>query len=126
MTDKEILDLLRYGERLTLECKKAEGGIPNSLWETYSSFANTSGGVILLGVEEHIKETEPEKKYSFFNLNNPEKMIKGFWDTINSKKVSANLLLDENVGICRINECNIIWIEVPQLKRTNYSCDSIS
>lgn len=25
MTDKEILDLLRYGERLTLECKKAEG-----------------------------------------------------------------------------------------------------
>lgn len=56
MTDKEILDILRYGERLTLECKKAEGGIPNSLWETYSSFANTSGGVILLGVEEHIKE----------------------------------------------------------------------
>ncbi len=44
MTDKQILDLLKYGERITLECKKAEGGIPNSLWETYSSFANTSGG----------------------------------------------------------------------------------
>ena len=45
MTDKQILDLLKYGERITLECKKAEGGIPNSLWETYSSFANTSRGV---------------------------------------------------------------------------------
>ncbi len=114
MTDIEILDLLRYGERLTLECKKAEGGIPNSLWETYSSFANTSGGVILLGVEEHLKETELEKRFSFCNLNNPGKMIKSFWDTINSKKVSANLLMDENIGICRINDCNIIWIEVPQ------------
>ncbi len=37
MTSNEILDLLKYGERLTLECKKAEGGIPNALWETYSS-----------------------------------------------------------------------------------------
>ena len=114
MTGKEILDLLRYGERITLECKRAEGGIPNALWETYSSFANTNGGVILLGVEEHLKETEPEKRYTFCNLRNPEKMIKSFWDTINSKKVSANLLLDENVGICQINECNVIWIEVPQ------------
>ncbi len=114
MTDKQILDLLKYGERITLECKKAEGGIPNSLWETYSSFANTSGGVILLGVEEHLKETELEKRYTFCNLSNPQKMIKSFWDTINSKKVSANLLLDDNVGVCRINGCNVIWIEVPQ------------
>ncbi|MDO4344235.1 MAG: putative DNA binding domain-containing protein [Eubacteriales bacterium] len=114
MTSNEILDLLKYGERLTLECKKAEGGLPNALWETYSSFANTSGGVILLGVEEHLKETELEKRFTFCNLSNPEKMIKSFWDTVNSKKVSANLLLDENVGICQIAGCNIIWIEVPQ------------
>ena len=65
MTSNEILDLLKYGERLTLECKKAEGGIPNAIWETYSSFANSSGGVILLGIEEHLKETELEKKIYF-------------------------------------------------------------
>ncbi len=68
----------------------------------------------MLGIEEHLKETELEKRYTFCNLSNPKKMIKSFWDTINSKKVSANLLLDDNVGVCRINGCNVIWIEVPQ------------
>lgn len=114
MTSNEILDLLKYGERLTLECKKAEGGIPNALWETYSSFANTSGGVILLGVEEHLKETDLKKRFTFCNLSNPAKMIKNFWDIVNSKKVSTNLLLDDNVGACQIDGCNIIWIIVPQ------------
>ena len=114
MTSNMILDLIRYGERITLECKKAEGGLPNSVWETYSSFANTNGGVILLGVEENLKETDVEKRFTFCNLTAPQKMIKDFWDTINSKKVSANILLDAQVGICNVRGYNIIWIEVPQ------------
>ena len=36
------------GERVTLECKKATKGVPTSLWDTYSAFANTYGGIILL------------------------------------------------------------------------------
>ena len=38
-------------EKYYIELKKAQE-LPNSFWESYSSFSNTSGGWIILGVEE--------------------------------------------------------------------------
>ena len=58
-----ILELLKYGERINLECKKGDSTLPNSVWETYSAFANTIGGTILLGVEEHLKEIDIAVKF---------------------------------------------------------------
>lgn len=44
--------LLRSQEAVDLEFKTARFGFPNSVWETYSSFANTDGGTIVLGIKE--------------------------------------------------------------------------
>ena len=112
MTVNEILEELKYGEHIHLECKKAESTLPNSVWETYSSFANTDGGLILFGVEEHIKEVDFNKRFSFVSIKNPDQRIKDFWNTINSDKVSSNILVDANVGCCEIYGATIIWIKI--------------
>lgn len=119
VTPESLPDLLQYGERLTLECKKAEGTIPRSVWETYSSFANTFGGTILLGVDEDTKEKNLKKRFTISNIENPQARLKEFWDTVNNtEKVNVNILRDADVGTCVIEGKTIIWIEVPQADYT--------
>lgn len=48
----DLKNFYKYKEDNSLEVKKADGGLPITLWETYSSFANSNGGVIILGVGE--------------------------------------------------------------------------
>lgn len=46
---KSILD---SHERANLEVKLCKGGLAKSIWSTYSSFANSFGGTIVLGIQE--------------------------------------------------------------------------
>ncbi len=118
-TAEQIFDLLKFGEHLTLECKKAEHGIPNSVWETYSAFANTNGGVILLGVEEINKENDLDKRFVIASIDDHQSRLNDFWNLIhNPSKVNVNILQDSNVGTCVIDGKTIIWIEVPQADYT--------
>ena len=105
--------LEQYRENNRIEAKKALGGLPHSIWETYSAFANTLGGVILLGVEEY-----EDKTLHTVDLPEPEKLIKEFWDTVNNpNKVSVNILTDKHVRIEEANGDHIIMIEIPRAQR---------
>lgn len=114
--DKTYIDeLLKYGEHIALECKKAEGGVPKSIWETYSAFANTNGGTIILGVEEDLQADNWDDRFSVLGVHNPENIVKDFWNTINSDKVNACILKDENVQIVEYDkQINVVVIQVPQ------------
>ena len=74
----DLHQLSHFKESNRLEAKLAQGGIPHSIWETYSAFANTEGGVILLGVEETINHNLIAR-----GVNDSHKLICDFWNIIN-------------------------------------------
>ena len=47
-----VEELMEKKESAEIEFKSAAGGFPKAFWETYSSFANTNGGTIVLGIKE--------------------------------------------------------------------------
>lgn len=106
----DLQNLAKYRENNRLEAKKATGGLPESLWETYSAFANTLGGVILLGVAER-----EDKSLMALDLPDPELLVEEFWARLcDGKTVSANILSPENVRIQLAGGKRIIVIEVPE------------
>ena len=110
----DLNHLEQYRENNRIEAKKALGGLPHSVWETYSAFANTLGGIILLGVEEH-----QDKSLHAVDLPDPEKLVKEFWDMINNpNKASVNILSTKDVTIETVNGDHIIVIAVPRADRT--------
>lgn len=103
-------ELARYRENGYVEAKEALGGLPESLWETYSAFANAEGGVILLGVGEN-----PDHSFRILELLDPEELLEEFWAIVrNPEYVSVNLLKEEDVQILREEGKCIISIFVPE------------
>ena len=104
----------QYRENNRIEAKKALGGLPKSIWETYSAFANTHGGIILLGVEELA-----DKSFRTVDLPDPEKLIKEFWDIANNpNKTSVNILSSKDVFVQEVDGNHIVVINVPRAERS--------
>ena len=93
-----VLEILEekgvLNESYDLEFKSAKGGLPRSLWESYSAFANSEGGTIILGVSE-------KDNYCYLDGLGEDvvrKWLDDFWNQINNKeKVSVNLLTAKDV-----------------------------
>ncbi|MDO4562030.1 MAG: putative DNA binding domain-containing protein [bacterium] len=111
MFDLNRINVLK--ENNQLEAKLAAGGLPKSVWETYSAFANTAGGVILIGVEE-----TADHSLRVVGLNDPEGYIADFWNTINNRsKVNINILAERHVCVKESGGKKIVVIEVPRADR---------
>ena len=112
-TEEEIKRLLKKGEKQTIEAKLAQGGLPRTVWETYSSFANTQGGIILLGVEEVRGNMLVPR-----GVTGGETLIKNLWNGLNNPDcVSRNILLEKDVYLADCNGKKLVVIEVPQADR---------
>lgn len=86
ITMSNIFDITKfdlYKEDNRREVKKSNGGLPSSLWDTYSAFANCYGGVIILGVAEN---KDGSWRTTGLKAENQGKLLKEFWDTINNRK----------------------------------------
>ncbi len=104
-----------YKEDNRREVKKANGGLPNDMWETYSAYANTYGGVIILGVKEL---DDKHWKTTGLKAADKERLLDNLWNLLhNRNKVSVNLLAESDVNTYEIGEDLIIVIEVPMAKR---------
>lgn len=96
-----------------LEYKKAENNIPKDFWSTYSAFANTAGGFILLGISEI---TEGKKKnFVFSGVKQAQKVQDHLFSLSRSKeKVSTALLQSDDVRLFQAtNGKTIIAIYIP-------------
>lgn len=84
MKSEEIKGLVAKSENACIEFKRAKGGVPADFWPSYSAFANTDGGTVILGAREKDGKREIE------GLPDAEKTVADIWNAVNNaEKISA-------------------------------------
>lgn len=112
MTLDEILTQFEIGEDQDVEFKLGDGGLPRSIWESLSAFANTDGGVIVLGVSDH------GDRHEIVGVRSPRKLSKAFWDAHNNpQKLSTPICTERDVSTTLVGGKDLLVIRVPRASR---------
>lgn len=112
-----LADIAQLRESVALECKLAagrdgQGALPEDFWPTYSAFANTQGGLILLGLREK------QGRFILDGLEHPDKLRTELFNNLNNpQKVSVNLLTDAQVQTLTIDGKKLLAVQVPRANR---------
>jgi predicted HTH transcriptional regulator len=102
-------------EYFEIEYKSGKDGFPKELWKSYSAFANTNTGIIVIGVQD---------KKGILNIEGLsdeqiERYKKQFWnDCNNPNTVSRNLLSNDDVRVISIKNKNLLVFRIPFASRT--------
>ena len=107
----KINAIINLDESSEVEYKSARGGFPGSFWETYSAFANTNGGMIVLGVMER------DNRFHFDGLDKGTalKYKKIFWDCVHNKnKVNICIPRESDVIIDNIGDSYFLICRIPR------------
>jgi len=113
LTQNDIKRMIDDWETDVVEFKRAKGSVPASFWESYSAFANTDGGVIVLGVAEE------GNKHTVIGVANADKLVAEIWNNANNpQRVSANVLFNHQVYKIAYKGKSLVVVEVPRAERT--------
>lgn len=97
-------------EYFEIEYKSGKDGFPKELWKSYSAFANTNTGIIVLGVSEKKGEFSVEG----LTEEQIEKYQKQFWDECNNPNtISRNLLTNNDIKVIEIKEKKLLVFRIP-------------
>jgi len=114
ITIEDILAAAEAGEGVDWEFKSARGGVPGSLWETYSAMANTEGGVIVLGV----REDESGFRLDGLTPEQLDRHRRDIWAALNNRgEVSVNLLRNEDLSVVAVEDAQLLVLRVRRAAR---------
>lgn len=95
----------------TIEFKKAKGGAPENLYDTLSSFSNTSGGIIIFGIDE-------TDSYSVCGISNPDLLQK----KITEQAMNMEPKIRPIITITDYNGKTVLSAEIPELDAFSKPC----
>ncbi|WP_125765198.1 AlbA family DNA-binding domain-containing protein [Levilactobacillus mulengensis] len=99
------------GNRLEYK-ETAKHGLPRSIWESVSAFANTAGGKIILGVSE----VKKNKEFNVIGVADPNKLKIDFLNLQNDKStISQAVVGSDDVEVETIEGKEIVVIKVPKV-----------
>ena len=111
-----VNDAFLPDENFEIEYKSGKGGFPQAeLWKSYSAFANSNLGFIILGVKEKrdklIIEGLTDKQIDDYQ--------KEFWNNCNNPNtVSRNILSNKDIRVVEVKTKKLLVIRVPFASRT--------
>ena len=94
-----------------MEFKSAAKGLPESFWTTYSAFANSDGGFIVLGV------SRDGDGFVVSGVGDTEGIIRGIRDGLHDRgRVSVDLIRG-GIRVAEVDGKDLVILEVPRAER---------